>query len=260
MKKISLLSMKFIIMFLVAAVVFTNCKKDDDDDDDNNNNNNQTATTPNTTPEFEDGDAVLVALKSTSFTSVSGYDIETVIGMAVGAFPDAANSGSFLDAGSITCEGKELTKYTNNSYLFSPTATDYTGISFSSNVQWEVSGNSANSIDPISQSVSIGWPTVSKIKDNPSTINTSADFTLEADGGISNADSVIFALYGGTGDPLMVTKAGASSHTFTAAEMSGLTGSGFAQIVAYKYMTGVFGSKNIYFVNEAVVSNMVTYQ
>lgn len=262
MKKIMELNLKILVLFLSLVMVISACKKDDDDDnnDDNNNNNEQT-TNPNTYPEFNDGNGVMVAIKSVSFVSTLGYDVQTTIGLAVAAFPDATNAGTLLDAGTVSCEAKDLTKYENNSYLYSPTATDYDGINHDDDVNWEVTGNSTNGIDAISATISIGWPTVSKIKDNPTSVDISSDFTLEANETIENADSVIFALYGSTGDPILYTAAGnTSSHTFTVAEMSSLSGSGFVQIVAYKYTSNTYGTKNMYFVNEAVVTNMVDFE
>ncbi|PLX05350.1 MAG: hypothetical protein C0594_07740, partial [Marinilabiliales bacterium] len=167
-----------LVALLAIAMIFSSCKKDDDeeDDDTNNNNNNQTQVTePNTTPEFNDGDAILVALKSTSFTQTMGMNIPTEIGLAVGAFTEATGSATLVDAGTITCEGKTLTKNDNNSYVFTAGVADPTGIAFSDNVAWEVSGNSGNGISAISTTVSIGWPEMSPIQGDPTTVSTSSD-------------------------------------------------------------------------------------
>lgn len=243
---------------LSVVVVFSSCKKDEEEDD-NNNNNNVPAVAPNPTPEFDASDGLLVAINLTSFTTVAGYEVPTEVGLAVAVFQESAGSSTFVDAGTVTCETKTLTKTTANSYYFSAGVADPTGIDFSNDVAWTVSGGSG--IPAIDRTASMGWPEISKIKDSPTSIAINTDFTLESNTAINNADSVMFVLTAASGKSVMATEpGGTSAHTFTSSEMTGLSGAGYAQIVAYRWTTYDEGGKNIYYVNEAVVTANVTFQ
>jgi hypothetical protein len=141
----------------------------------------------------------------------------------------------------------ETVEVQNGLYVFIPSQTSATGIDFSGNSDWNVSG-SAN-IPAFSHTTSIGFPTVGSITSSK-TVASGSDYTLTV-ANVSVADSVIFMIGG-----VAHTQAGnATSSAFTPAEISGMgTETNFAQAAAYKIEEATYSAKNYWFVNEKVVT------
>jgi hypothetical protein len=166
--------------------------------------------------------------------------------------------GTYLDGGAVSCNSNALTKQTNNTYNFTPSTSAPTGVDYSSGVNWSVGGNSTNEVPAFTHSPSIGFPQLDSISGSISTVTKSNGVTISATNVITNADSVIFSVYGPSGTAQKVL-AGSSSHTFSASDLSAIgTGSGYIQIAAYKIANQTFSAKKYYFINEAVFTKMVT--
>lgn len=218
------------------------------------------ATEPeNPQPKPAGADAVFIALKTVTYTSSVIGTIETPIGLPI-AF--AINGTTFDEMGTVTCETKELEKQDNNAYIFLPSASDYTGVTYSGGIDWEISGGT-------------GLPAHTKTSDGtfPSglelstasngTISTSSEYTLETKAAISDADSVIFAVYG-TSNSVLVTKAGTeNSHTFTASEMASIgEGIGYVQVAGYRVAENetLSSGEIVFYLNETVNTSVVTFE
>ncbi|MGB6037444.1 MAG: hypothetical protein WBG42_14310, partial [Cryomorphaceae bacterium] len=150
--QINLLAM----LFLAMSLAFTGCNDDDDDDEPDPTPTQNTATDP--TPDFPMADATLVAVdtKTTQETPIGNIDI--FIGTAVGVFFDANNG--LLNAGTVSINGSNLTKNSNNSYTYIPSLTELEGLTFNS-TDWEVSGSS--DFPAFSASPSFTFPSVGNI-------------------------------------------------------------------------------------------------
>ena len=211
----------------------------------------------NPQPQPDSADAVLIALQTVSYTETFGFTTETSIGLPVAIFLDGSN---FKDAGTVTCETKELQKQDNNSYVFIPTASDALGVTYDGDVDWDVSGGA---FPAFSSSSNGTFPSNVEINLDNTNISTSSDFTLETKSAISDADSVIFAVYGTEGQHL-VTKVGTEySHTFSASEMGSVgAGTGYVQITAYRVSGNetLTSGEKVYYINEKVNTTMVTFE
>jgi len=206
------------------------------------------------TPTIADGYGTLSAVKSVTFQDVPVVGlVEVDLGLAVGVFFNGVDYNTFLNAGSVTCEGETLEEQDNGSYVYLPSQTNATGIDFSGNPDWNVTGSA--DVPAFSHTTNIGFPTVGEITSS-STVSNGSDYTLTV-ASVTGADSVIFMMGG-----VVHTEAGnATSSTFTSAEISGMgTGANFAQAAAYKIEEATYSAKNYWFVNEKVVTESITIE
>ena len=236
---------------LLMAVVLTfavSCKKEEEKEEE------ETPTAADTsapTPTFSEGSGSLVAIKSQSTTQSPIGPIETSIGLAVASFYANGNTGSLLDAGTVTVNSKSLSKQANNSYTYTPGTTDVSGIDFGSNVEWSVGG--ASSVAAFSYTTTITFPKITAITSSE-TVEKTSGYTLSASG-ISGADSIIFQV----GSVVKTLAGNSTACTFSSSELSGeLAGTSIAQVAAYKWEDREHNSKTYYYVNETVVSKTIT--
>ncbi|MEM9024661.1 MAG: PKD domain-containing protein [Bacteroidota bacterium] len=202
------------------------------------------------TPTFPDADGIMVAINSTSFAP-GPFPIEINNQSGVASFGESP----FVGVGDVTLDGNTLMQNANNTYTYVSLAPG----KFEGNVVWTAAGG--NGFAAINRTVTIGFPTISKIQ-APGTVALNSDLTISTTDPISNADSVLFTVADPSGTVLIATLPGStSSHTFSAAELGTLsTGQGIVQIAAYRAESEGIGGKNIYFVNESVTTAFVTLQ
>lgn len=230
------------LTMLSIMLVFTSCTKEDD--------GNTPNTKSTTTPTFVDGTGALVALKTVTYVSASGFVIPTEVNTGVAVFSDTPGSQVLADAGTVTLNGASLKKYDNNSYIYenllSPIALD--------GIQWEVSGK--GSIPAISKKVTRGMPDYSGYDNLPTTITKTSGLTVSLSGKVSNADSVYVVLMDMNSKYLLKRAAGNSaSVTISAGELDGFkNGMAYLQVVPWNYTTETISGKKLYFVNETVYS------
>lgn len=242
-------------VLMLALVVFsTSCGKDDDDDD-TQTPNQPTATT---IPPIDDADGIMVALKTIAFINQLGFETEVPTNTAVAAFGNM-QTGDFVDVGAVDVDGNVLTKYENDSYVFTPSVTNPNGIEFGTNFTWNVAGG--NGFAAFDHTVNMPFPSVGKITSATGTISSASPYTLSVQN-VAGSDSVIFQIAGANGTNVLVTKVGnPSSHTFTAAEVASVgKGTAIIQVAAYRMDNATKGGKNIYFINETVVTEFVEFQ
>ncbi len=247
--KISVFNLRNLLLVIFAlSLSFTSCKKDEEETEEEPAVENPQASAQ---PNFEGADASLWAVRSITTMEVMGFPVETTIGLAVAVFFDGAD---FIPAGTVQCNSNQLDLNPNNSYAFVPGATDATGIDFTTGaVTWDVSG--ANGFTQFQENVTaIDFPSVGAV--TSSTTVPLSGYTLST-ASVTGADSVLFIV----GDVMKTLGGNATSCTFSADELSGLAaGAGVAQVAAYTYYSNNIGGKEIYFGNEAVQSQIVTYE
>jgi len=243
------------IALLSISFSIVSCNKDDE----------VTPTTPvvptpppapsNPVIEFADGNGTLSAIKTRTFKKVPLFGFVPVdLGVAVAVFYDDPTTGTFLDAGTVTCEGSELKKQTNNSYAYTPGIGNTTGIDFSSGTaEWNVTG--AGTVPQQNFTNYSYFPEVGMVS-SETTINKAKDYTLISES-ISNSDSVIFMI----GGIFHTAPQSTSMYTFTAAELGTLkAGLNYVQIAAFNVYTDGSTGKTYYYVNETVVTTEVTIE
>jgi len=246
---------KFLGLALLASIALTSCDPSDvvpDTEDPTptpENNNTQT-------PSFASGDGAIVALNTRTVTSTPIGNTTIDLGTAVAVFGDLA-AGTYNDAGSVTLNGKSLTKTSNNAYSYVPSATDFTGIDFEDNIKWEVSSPSFT-YDAKTQGR--GMPVADgDFTFSGSSVSGSTAFTLELSGSISNADSVYFQINGPNNYVLKRMGGQATSVTFSASEMQSLgTSAGCSVTIApWNHESKNLGGKTIHVVNELAINKVI---
>lgn len=255
----------FASLTLVIGLGFSSCKKegctdpvavnyndDAEKDDGSCEYAKPAAAAPSTYSPTCNGEyGALIAIKTVTTSSTPVGEFDTELGTAVAVF--SQNSGnSFVKAGTVTADGEELTLQDNNAYVYMPSQTNPTGLVFGTVVNWEGTGAAWESF---STSTSQGFANVNSITSGD--ISMASDYTLTS-GTITNADSILYAVYGSNGNKLKIVAGNNTSYTFTAAELSGLgEGSGFAQVVGLNYDKKVIGAKDYWLINETVRTKTV---
>ncbi|MFN3874499.1 MAG: hypothetical protein ACK4L7_01140 [Flavobacteriales bacterium] len=231
---------------LLAGLALSACKKNEEENPPPAGNNNPPPSNdpPSTTPSFGDADGVLAAVRSVTTTSTPMGDIDIIMGIASGAFSNDGFS-TYANVGTVTCNGEALAAQSNGTYVYSPTASNPTGIDFtaSNNVTWDVAGGSG--FTGFTRTIATPFPGVDAINSS-STVVRADGYTLTTTA-VTNADSVIFTL----GSLVRVKPGTATSCTFSASELAGqAAGTSVAQIVGYSYTNETIAGKKIYFVKE----------
>ncbi len=168
---------------------------------------------------------------------------------------ESAGSSNFVSAGTTTVDANGLDIQSNNSYTFIPGLTNPTGITYGSDVQWTADGG--NGFSAINETVNIGWPEVGKLTSS-TTIDNHNDYTLSVQS-LTNSHATIFQIAGPDGNVLYELGPNVTSHTFTAAELASIgRGTAIFQVTGYKVVNKTIDGKNVYAVNETVVSEFGT--
>jgi hypothetical protein len=162
--------------------------------------------------------------------------------------------------GAVTLNTKALTKQSNNSYVFTPSATDITGIDLSGNIDWSVVGGGSLSGFTYDASAQ-GMPVADDISGSATTINSANSFTLSTVSSISNSDSVYFQLSGSSTTIIKRMAGNTSSVTFSASEIqSAGKGTGVIIIAPWNMTSHTLGGKQIYTINEVALTRTITIE
>ncbi len=243
----------FLIATCVATSLLWSCAKT------NPAPTTPTATTP-TVATPTDAFGAFVAVKTLTEQNVPFVGIQTIeIGTAVGGFYSAANSGTWVDGGSLSVDDSILTKQTNNTYFYQMGQSNPTGLNFSYYTKWTIGGNTSNSIPAFTYSHNTNMPSLGSLT-SAKEINTASDYTVETST-TSNSDSVIFIISGPNASIQKVKAGGTRSCLFTAAELGTLgkgDNSGLVQIAPYRIASTTQSGKKYYFIKETVLSTFVT--
>ncbi len=231
----------FILSLTLTAFMFTACDKADETPDNNNNNNTSSFN-------YTDAFGVLVAVKSVSYTSVAGYEVPVEVNSASAFFPTDAGASSFADAGTVSIEGKNLSKLENNTYIYS----NYVNPITLSEIQWSVTGN--GSVPSFNKTVSRPLPTFSGFSSLPASVSKASGISIPMGSALYAADSVIVMITSSNDKVALKSFAGnAGNATFSAADLSALSTSniGSISISPYNISTETISGKKYYFVNES---------
>lgn len=240
-------------LLLGIALAFTACKKEDPEPPDTPGGGGSNST-PSTAPVFSDADAMVSAIRALSTQSTPIGPVDLVLGIATGVFTADAFS-TFLNVGTVSCNGESLTRQSNNNYTYQPGATNPTGIDLtaSNEVTWNVAGGSG--FEGFTRTIPGPFPIVGNITSDATVVRANG-YTITT-ASVLSADSVIFTL----GSLVRTIPGNATSCTFTAAELSGLAaGSSLLQVAPYNSTNEEIGGKRIYFVKQYSRSLSVTVQ
>lgn len=239
-----------LLLLLAGAVTLSSCKKDEDEEP-TPDPTPSTSSVP-TTPVFSNADGALWAVNSITITTMPIVgEVDTEIGIAVGAFANEGNFDDLVNVGTVKVDDQSLTRNTNNSYTLTPGLTNPSGIEYGNIVDWEVTGG--GDFGAFTYSSNIAWPTLTPITSGE-TVSKSAGYTLTVNS-VSNADSVLFLV----GSVVKTIPGNATSCTFSADELSGLSnGTSVATVAPYASTPQTLGGKTIYVGKEAVRTRTIT--
>ncbi len=231
--------LSLLFAFTLSAFMFTSCDKKEDETPEDNN----TTTTFNYTDAF----GVLVAVKSVSYTSIGGFEVPVEVNSGSAFFPTDAGATTFADAGTVTLEGKSLSKVQNNMYSYS----NFTDPLVLSDIEWNVSGSS--SVPAFSKTVSRPLPTFSGYSSLPVTISKASGVSISLGSAVYAADSVIVMITSSNEAVLKSVAGNVSSVSFSSADLSKLDKSnvGSISVSPYNLSTETISGKKFYFVNES---------
>lgn len=242
-------------LFLLAAfaisAVISSCTKDKEEEIVPTQEPTPTASTNFS---FSDGHGVLAAVKSVSYTTVAGYSVPVETNTAVAVFSATPGGSVFADAGTVHLNGNELSKQSNNSYVYQNFTSPFTF----NQIAWAVAGSSA--VPSISYTHNKPMPSFSGYSALPATITRSSGLTVSLGSAVSGADSIYVIVTGNSGSQYLLKRFGgtASQAVFSASELSGLTAgnTGLLQVVPWNYTAVDFSGKKLYFVNETAYSKI----
>ncbi len=210
--------------------------------DNNNDNNSDNSAAPGFLKYQEY--AFLGAIRVSSEITQGGVTVPFDQDLPVAFFTQDSGK-TFLDAGTVQCEGTDLTKNSNNTYVFTPT-NPTTTVSYAPPIAWTASGATWASF---SYSTPIAFPNVASYT-VPANIPNSASFTLSTTS-VTNVDTVAFTIADSLGNKIVkLFPPGTTSYTFTASEMATLKPSnGTVEITGYKWEEKNFNGKKHVFMN-----------
>ncbi|MBI2257462.1 MAG: hypothetical protein HYU67_01010 [Flavobacteriia bacterium] len=221
------------------------------------------------TPTYTGTYGALVGIKTVT-TIDPGFGMpkqDMTLGTAVAFFSENGGS-SFQDAGTVTIKNASntiynLTKQSNNSYVYTPEATNTTGIDFgSNNYQFEATGGTWPAFSDWNYD---GFMTIGEITSTDVTVGS--EYVLNFDGlsgPSSNTDSLYIALHSPSGSKFKMigrNQMTGNTYTFTTAETGALgKGTGYAQVVGIKYNYLTTSGRTYYKLNETVRTKMITFK
>lgn len=251
--------MKRLSLAIVAlSLVFASCDKKKTDPP----ANNPTSPAPAPQPPVKSGNGGLIAVKTIINTTVQGFPVNTEMGLGVAVLGDMA-AKNYVDAGAVTLQSQALTFNANNTYAYTPSQANPTGLDFSNNIKWTIEGKNnipAVSYDAKTGAGARGMPNVGDMNDF-TTVNSANDFTISLSS-VSNADTVYYQFSGTNGTVVLKTLPGnTNSATFTAAELQSLgKGMGTVTIAPWNVVSQTISGYKFFFVNEVAVSRLVDIQ
>lgn len=205
------------------------------------------------TPTVNNVDGLMTAVNMVMTVTQMGITVPVNSEMGYASFWNTP--GTLLEGGTVKLNNIELEKQAGNAYTKIATAgTTPADLDFSTGVDWNVSGNSANGVPAITYSHGTTFPGYTGPA-VPTSVTKSAGVTLSfTSSNTSNADSVYVVIAAGS---VQVTKAfapNAGSVTITPAELSSLPtvsdNTGLFQIVPTRVVVQTVGAKKYAFVKQ----------
>lgn len=262
MKKFTILMVPAIAM----AIGFTSCDKTPVEPTIPKIDTPQTTAAPTpVTPSAGDGmwgAMIALEMKFTINNPQLPVPVTTSTDMGIASFYDNNNgSGNLVDAGTVSINGNDLEKNTNNSYtLTATTGMTPSTLDLGSTVSWKVSGGSGISAITHNHTTS-GFPDYTGT--TPTEIDRSKDLEVDLGSNVSGADSVYVVIV--TTSKTIIKAYGAnpapSKATITASELSGLSAvddnTAYFEVVPFTYEVSTISGKKYAFIKEAAVVTAV---
>ncbi len=245
---------KLTAIAVAAMMIGLNACKKTEDTTPEEPQNETTQETP--LPTFADQHGLLAAVQSVSVTPTPIGPITSKVDVAVANF---FNGPNFFAAGTVSVNGYDLSKASNNAYILPSSGNFQLDLDFEDGVapSWNVTGST--NVPAMTHTTNNVMPEKFNLTGTYATVDATQDLTVTINKFPADADSVIFVL--GTEHELVTRTIGTgTSVTFTAAEMSNLSGSGVVQAAGYNFEKKVEGGKNYYFVNESVSTQIADFQ
>ena len=118
-------------------------------------------------PEIEDADAILLAIKSTTYDKQFDTEQPKSLGLANAAFYDNSTSKNMVDVGQVLVYEQPLQMETDNSYRYVNPADEPMGIEFIELISWTLNGGNGFTATELLNDK--GWPIVGRMN-NPNVI------------------------------------------------------------------------------------------
>jgi hypothetical protein len=257
MKKI-----KYVISMVLVVVLLASCsdKKDNPTETDDTNNAIQNKS-GQPIPAFEGtnvgGVMATISYEFASFPSLPPVSIT----MGFAQFGDKG-----VDAGNVSVNGSSLGKITQSGYTYYMVPDPANPLGTLSNVyfdgsihNWSVSGG--NGVPALSGGVTSPVSFNITAPASNASVSAASGLTVSWNGGTSSKVLVYLVSLSSSGKAVFSQDlADDGSHTFTASEMTGITGQVMIQVVKYRYNEIASGGKSYYAVAEIVKSVNATIQ
>jgi hypothetical protein len=233
----------FFLLLALSVFVFSGCKKDDDDDDENNTPTTTVDVNGNLNPPSDaDGACYSAVTRIYDYHADSSYDDLNF------TYAWFGKVNAFVNGGTVSANAYELSPSGfYNTYTF-------IGLDdlFPSNaVEWEVSGNTSTGVPAFTHTDNIAFPTGGDFV-LPATVNINNPLTINFSP-VTNVSGIVYTLKGNKGQKNKAVLNGASSVTFTSAELKEVAfpddaiGVGIMPVV---YQPTTLNGKKIYFVKQ----------
>lgn len=211
----------------------------------------------NPSPVFNNADGVLAAFQTLSYQTIAGFETDIKADVATGVFFNTSNT--YYDGGLVKVNTHDLTMQTNNSYASVSQSTTTLDLDFgSAGNRWEVAG-SAN-VPVIDHTTIRGMPSNVKFSTEIKTVNTANDLTVSIVSAPNTCDSILYLVAGNDKTLAKTVYRNVTSVTFSAADLNDFTGSGVVQVAPYNFEFSQENGKIIYYINEKVISSLVTFE
>lgn len=251
MKKI-----KAILSAVLILVIFTSCsdKKDNPTEPDNTDNGiNNKSGQPMPTFEGTNNNGVMATINYEFSTYVGIPSVSLTMGFA--QFGDKG-----VDAGTVSVNGTALGKLTSSgsTYYMSPDPSNplatLSGVNFDGSTHnWSISGG--NGIPAFTGGVTSPTSFIITAPASNATVSKASGVTVSWTGGSSSKVLVYMISLSGSGSAVFSQDLSDNgSHTFSAAELSKISGQVMIQVVKYKYNEIATGGKSYFAVAEIVKS------
>jgi hypothetical protein len=215
-------------------------------------------TAPSFTPSIADINGSMVALQTKTTVTQSGFSVDSKVETATAVFYSTGTT--LVDAGTVSVNGFDLTKQTNNSYLKTPSATSTAlSLNFPTGANWSVSGNS--NVSAISYAHGTTFPEYTG--DVPTSITKANGLSFNFNSSnVKYADSVYVFIATSNGTTFIKAfGANAGSVSISASELSNLptnsNSSAFLEVIPVTYTVQNISGKRYAFIKEqACVKNV----
>ncbi len=243
-------NLKTLLAIAIAIITIIGCKPEAPEQP-------QPYTASNPSPVFNNANGVLAAVQTLSYQTIAGFETDIKADVATGIFLNT--NDTYYDGGLVKVNTHDLTKQTNNSYASVSQNSATVDLDFgSTGNHWEVAG-SAN-VPVIDHTTTRGMPSNVKFSTEIKTVNTANDLTVSIVSAPNTCDSILYLVAGNNKTLTKTVFRSVTSVTFSAADLNGFTGSGVVQVAPYNFEFSQENGKVIYYINEKVISSLVTFE